>query len=140
MVCKKIAKINKYHIQVSLFFFFTKFTLCYTLIYPYIVYCNSAWSSTYVSNLDRNFFLQKRASCAGYHQLRRSSPFRSQNSSEQEFQIFSKSIRLKSPNACFIIKITALPPLLLNLLVTSSQIHGYDSRTASTHWGFLTFF
>ena len=38
-----------------------KLTLYYTLIYPYIVYCNCAWSSTYVSNLNRISYLQKRA-------------------------------------------------------------------------------
>ena len=39
----------------------TKPTLYHTLIYPYIVYCNCAWSSTYVSNLNRIYYLQKRA-------------------------------------------------------------------------------
>ena len=38
----------------------TKLTLYYALIYPYITYCNSTWSSTYVSNLNRIFYLQKR--------------------------------------------------------------------------------
>ena len=32
----------------------TKLTLYYALIYPYITYCNSTWSSTYVPNLNRN--------------------------------------------------------------------------------------
>ena len=31
------------------------------LIYPYITYCNCTWSSTYVSNLNRILYLQKRA-------------------------------------------------------------------------------
>ena len=39
----------------------TKLTLCYTLIYPYITYCNCTWSSTYTSNLNIIFYLQKRA-------------------------------------------------------------------------------
>ena len=38
----------------------TKLMLYYTLIYPYITYCNSTWSSTYVSNLNRIYYLQKR--------------------------------------------------------------------------------
>ena len=61
-VCKQIAK------SIGIIFrsrFFlsstTKLTLYYTLIYPYIVYCNCAWSSTYVSNLNRIYYLQKRA-------------------------------------------------------------------------------
>ena len=39
----------------------TKLALYYALIYPYITYCNITWSSTYVSNLNRIFLLQKRA-------------------------------------------------------------------------------
>ena len=39
----------------------TKLTLYYSLIYPYITYCNSTWSSTYVTNLNRIYCLQKRA-------------------------------------------------------------------------------
>ena len=34
----------------------TKLTLYYTLIYPYITYCNFTWSSTYVSNLNRIYY------------------------------------------------------------------------------------
>ena len=39
----------------------TKLALYYSLIYPCITYCNSTWSSAYVSNLNRIFYLQKRA-------------------------------------------------------------------------------
>ena len=39
----------------------TKLSLYDTLIYLYIIYCNLAWSSTYVTNLNRIFYLQKRA-------------------------------------------------------------------------------
>ena len=41
----------------------SKLTLYYSLIYPYITYCNSTWSSTYVTNLNRIYCLQKRALC-----------------------------------------------------------------------------
>ena len=36
-------------------------SLYYTLIYPYLTYCNLVWASTYVSNLQRIYLLQKRA-------------------------------------------------------------------------------
>ena len=39
----------------------TKVSLYYTLIYPYISYCNVAWSSTYAANLNIIFLLRKRA-------------------------------------------------------------------------------
>ena len=47
----------------SRFYLFSKtikLTLYYALIYPYITHCNSTCSSTYVSNLNRIFYLQKR--------------------------------------------------------------------------------
>ena len=61
-VCKQIAKSigilfwSRFYLSVK-----TKLTLYYTLIYPYITYCNCTWSSTYVSNLNRIFYLQRRA-------------------------------------------------------------------------------
>ena len=39
----------------------TKLSLYYTLIYPFITYCNTVWLSTYVTNLNRIYYLQKRA-------------------------------------------------------------------------------
>ena len=36
-------------------------TLYYTLIYPYLTYCNLIWPSTYKSNLNRIVIIQKRA-------------------------------------------------------------------------------
>ena len=36
-------------------------TLYYALIYPYLIYCNLIWASTYVTNLQRIYLLQKRA-------------------------------------------------------------------------------
>ena len=35
-------------------------TLYYSLVYPYLTYCNVAWSSTYCSNRNRIYLLQKR--------------------------------------------------------------------------------
>ena len=59
-VCKQIAKsvgiLSRTHFDLSCK---TKLMLYYTLIYPYITYCNSAWSSTYVYNLNRIYYLQK---------------------------------------------------------------------------------
>ena len=35
-------------------------TLYYSLVYPYLIYCISVWGSTYSSNLNRIFLLQKK--------------------------------------------------------------------------------
>ena len=60
-VCKKISKSNGI-IDRSRFELSTnaKLSLYYTLIYPYLTYCNIVWSSTYVSSLNRILLLQKR--------------------------------------------------------------------------------
>ena len=61
-VCKQIAKSvgilsrTRFYLSCK-----TKLMLYYTLIYPYITYCNSTWSSTYVSNFNRIYYLPKRA-------------------------------------------------------------------------------
>ena len=58
-VCKQIAKSVGILSRTRFYFSCkTKLMLCYTLIYLYITYCNSTWSSTYVSELT---YLQKGA-------------------------------------------------------------------------------
>ena len=57
-IAKSIGVIFRSHFFLSSTI---KLTFYNTLIYPYIVYCNCAWSSTYVSNLNRIYHLQKRA-------------------------------------------------------------------------------
>ena len=72
-VCKQIAKSigilfrTRFYLSCK-----TKLMLYYTLIYPYITYCNSSWSSTYVSK--QNLLFTK-ASCANYHKFRLSSTY-----------------------------------------------------------------
>ena len=60
-ICKKIAK-SVGIIYRSRFLLSTKIktSLYYTFIYPYLTYCTVVWSSTYVTNLNRIFLLQKR--------------------------------------------------------------------------------
>ena len=65
-VCKQIAKsvgiLSRTGFYLSCK---TKLMLYYTLIYPYISYCNSTWSSTDVSNLNR-IFIYKSGLCERY--------------------------------------------------------------------------
>ena len=61
-ICKKISKSVGIVHRVRFFLSSnTKISLYYTLIYPYLTYCTTVWSSTYVTNLNRIFLLQKRA-------------------------------------------------------------------------------
>ena len=60
-ICKKISKSagiifrSRFYLSIK-----TKLLLYYTLIYPYLTYCNLTWSSTYATNLNRIFLIQKR--------------------------------------------------------------------------------
>ena len=59
-VCKKISKSIGIYLCARLHLSSeTKLLLYYTLIYPYLNYCNIVWSSTYISHLNRIFLLQK---------------------------------------------------------------------------------
>ena len=61
-ICKKISK--SVGIMYRFRFFLssnTKISLYHTLIYPYLTYCTTVWFSTYITNLNRIFLLQKRA-------------------------------------------------------------------------------
>ena len=56
-ISKSIGVIARSHFVLSTK---TKLSLYYSLIYPYINYCNIIWSSTYVTSLNRIWLLQKR--------------------------------------------------------------------------------
>ena len=68
-ICKKISKSVGIMYRVRFFLSSnTKISLYYTLIYPYLTYCTTVWSSTYVTNLNRIFFSSK-TSCASYYKF-----------------------------------------------------------------------
>ena len=61
-ICKKISKsIGIMFRSRFLLSETTKKSLYYTLIYSYLTYCATVWSSTYVTHVNRIFVLQKRA-------------------------------------------------------------------------------
>ena len=64
-ICKKISKSVGIMYRFRFFLSWnTKKSLYYTLIYPYLTYCTTVWSSTYVTNLNRIF--SSKTSCASY--------------------------------------------------------------------------
>ena len=56
-ILKSVGIIAKAHFYLS---FQTLMTVHYSLVYPFLTYCNVAWSFTYCSNLHCIYFLQKR--------------------------------------------------------------------------------
>ena len=60
-ICNKIAKsVGIIYRSRYLLSSATRLSLYNTLIYPYLTYCNIVWSSTFVTNLNRILFSQKR--------------------------------------------------------------------------------
>ena len=107
----------------------TKLTLYYSLIYPCIIYCNSTWSSTYITNLNSSYCLQKRAMRA----ITNSDDYRAHSpplfSKPEILDIFQiNTFQIAKFIYCYRCKL--LPPLFFNLFFTNSQIHGYSTRKA----------
>jgi hypothetical protein len=109
----------------------TKVSLYYTLIYPYIIYCNLAWSSTYVTNLNRIFYLQKRAVriITNTHFRAHSAPLFSQLGLLDIFQINSFHIS----KFMFRYHKQMLPRVFHHIFVTSNQVHNYNTRSANNY-------
>ena len=109
----------------------TKLTLYYSLIHPYVTYCNSTWSSTYVTNLNRIYCLQKRAVRAITNSDYRahSAPLFSKLGILDIYQI--NTFQIAKFMYCY--HNNLLPPLFFNLFFTNSQIHGYSTRTANNY-------
>ena len=133
-VCKQIAKsvgiLSRSRFCVSCK---TKLMLYYTLIYPYITYCNSSRPSTYVSNLNRMYYFKKRAVRAVTNSDYRAhtAPLFSRLKILDIFQINILDIfQIDIAKFMFHYHNNLLPPLFLNLFMTNSQVHRYDSRTA----------
>ena len=131
-VCKKISKSigiiyrARFYLLAS-----TKLSMYYTLIYPYLSYCNTAWSSTYVSNLSCIFLLQKRIV-----RVLTNSNYRAHTA-----PLFSKLkiLSIYQLNSFHIGKFMysyhnqLLPPSFRNLFTTNIEIHEYNTRNASSY-------
>ena len=100
-------------------------TLYYSMVYPYLEYCNVVWASTYPSNL-RRILLQKRVI-----RVLDKSKFDAHTD-----PIFKKLNILKLENICLLqlglfmysYKKSLLPNRFKNMFVLNSDIHGYSTR------------
>ena len=106
----------------------TKTALYYSLVYPYLTYCSTVWTSTYVTNLNRIFLLQKRAvrAITNSNYLAHSAPL---FSDLKILDIFKVSA-LQTAKFMFFYYHQNLPSVFSNLFITSYQVHGYNTRNA----------
>ena len=125
--CQSIGVIFRSH------FFLTEkslLSLYYTLVYPYISYCSTVWTSTYPTNLNRIYLLQKRAvrAITKSDYLAHSAPLFSRLNVLDIYQVNSFHVgkfMYKYQNRL-------LPSIFLDLFQTSSQIHNYNTRSATS--------
>ena len=130
-ICKKISKPAGIMFQ-SRFYLSTKtkLLLYYSLIYPYLTYCNLTCSSTYVTNLNRIFLIEKRIVRAITN-----APYRAHS-----VPLFAqlKLLDIYKLNSFYTAKFmfsyihSLLPPPFLHLF-TRNIFHNYNSRTASNY-------
>ena len=116
---KSLSPLVQYNVQISSSN--TKKSLYYTLIYPYLTYCTTLWSSTYVTNLNRIFLLQKRAvrAMTNSNHLAPSAPLFAQLNILDIFKVNSLYIA----KFMFSYHQRLLPSPFLNLYPTGGQIH-----------------
>ena len=104
-----------------------------SLIHPYItyIYCNSTLSSTYISNLNRIYYLQKRAvrAVTNLDYRAHTAPLFSKLNILDIFQMNTLGIA----KFMFCYHNNLLPPIFLNLFMTNSQVYRYDTRTAGNY-------
>ena len=101
-------------------------TLYYALVYPYLTYCNLIWASTYATNLQRIYLLQKRAvraiSKADYKAS--SKPLFANLKILDVFSIYS----LQVSSFMYLYHNDALPISFTQIFQTGNQIHQYSTR------------
>ena len=103
----------------------------YFLVYPDLSNCDITWSSTYVTNLNRIFILQKRAV-----RVLTNSDFRAQSA---PLSLLLKILDIFKPNAFHVAKFMfcyhhqILPPLFSNLFLLNHQVHKYYARSVDDY-------
>lgn len=128
-IASKISKSIGIIFRSSFYLFKTSLrTLYYSMIHPYLEYCNVVWASTYPSNLHRIILLQKRV-------------IRILNKSKFDAHtdpIFKKFSLLKLSDICLLqlgkfmysYNNSLLPKRFDNMFVLNNQIHVYNTRSA----------
>ena len=119
-----ISKASFYLLQKSLF------TLYYSIVYPYIDYCNVVWASTYQNNLRRINLLQKRA-------IRILNKCKFDTHTDP---LFKKCFILKVHDIfllqmgkfIFSLRNGFLPEKFLDMIQQNNQIHSYNTRNATS--------
>lgn len=104
-------------------------TLYYSMVYPYLQYCNIVWAATYSSNLSRLVILQKRVV-----RILNNSRFDAHTNpifNTLQLLKFNDICKLQTGQFMFSCKNNLLPNYLQNLFILNSQVHNYNTRRAN---------
>lgn len=104
-------------------------TLYYSMVYPYLQYCNIVWASTYLSNLSRLVILQKRVV-----RIINNSRFDSPTGLIfKNFQLlkFNDIHKLQTGQFMFSYEHNLLPEHFRSMFCSNKQVHNYDTRRAN---------
>ena len=105
-------------------------TLYYSLVYPYLVYCVSVWGSTYTSNLNSIFLLQKKVI-----RIISKSDFDAhteplfKNLKILKFQDIYSFHTLKF---MYLLKEGFLPNMFNEMFLLTNQLHSYNTRNSNS--------
>ena len=109
----------------------TKLLLYYSLIYPYLTYCNLTCSLTYVTYLNRIFLIQKRIVRAITN-----APYRAHSAphfAQLKLLDIYKLNSFHTAKFMFSYIHSLLPPPFLHLFTRNNKFHNYNIRTASNY-------
>ena len=104
-------------------------TLHYSMVYPYLQYCNVVWASTYASNLPRLVLLQKRVI-----RILNNSGFDSHTTpifKNLRLLKFHDIRKLQTGQFMFLYENNLSPVHFENLFILKRQVHNYNTRTVN---------
>ena len=104
-------------------------SLYYSMIYPYLYYCNIVWASTYKSNLHRIVILQKRV----IRIMNRAKYDAHSDPIFKDLEILKfEQIHLLQLGLCmFSFKKFSLPEKCKSMFTLNDQLHSYNTRSSS---------
>ena len=106
------------------------YTLYYSLVYPYFVYCIFVWGSTYISNFNRIVFIQKKV----IRIISKSAFDAHIDPLFVQFKIFKfhDIYKFQTLKFMFLFKNDVLPDLFKEMFSVRSQIHSYNIRNSNS--------
>ena len=109
-------------------------TLYYSLVYPYLIYCISVWGSTYSSNLNRIFLLQKKV----IRIMSRSSYLAHTDPLFKQLKILKlhNLYLFQVGKFMFLFKKGLLPDVFNDMFLLTNQVHSYNTRNSNAFYRF----